>query len=106
MRLVLFLSVDMSLVVIVELLGRYGTVHPCGLLSHTLRMQLICAPLTMPESGVKEERDAKLTTQQALPMIARFIKAKSSWTCTKDISRVCVGRGGVSASSQFSRDIP
>ena len=88
MSRVLFLSVSLPLVVVVWLLGRYGTVHPCGILSHTLRMQLLRATLAMPETGTKEELDAKLATHLALPMIDRFIRGKSSLTCTKGLYRV------------------
>ena len=90
MRRVLFLSVSLPLVVVVGVLGRYGTVSPCGILSHTLKMQLIRATLAQPETGTKEELDAKLATHLALPMIDRVIKAKSPWTCIKGLYRVWV----------------
>ena len=89
-RLLLLLSVSLALLIVVGLLGRYGTVHPCGILSYMLRMQLIRATLAPPETGKKEELDAKRATQQVLPMIDRFIKTKSSWTCTKGLYRVWV----------------
>ena len=62
-RLLLFLSVSLPLLVVVGLLGRYGTMHPCSILSHTLRMQLTRATRAMPETGTKEELDAKHATQ-------------------------------------------
>lgn len=84
-RLVLFLFVGIPLLAIVGLLGRYRTVHLCGILSYTLRMQLIRSTLAMPETGTKEELDAKRATPQALLMIERFIQSKSSWTYTKGL---------------------
>src|SRR5262245_53006141 len=90
MKHVYIWSVGIPLLVIVGLVGRYGTMHPCGILSHTLRMQLIRATLARKEGGTKEELNARLATQEALPMIDFFIRAKSPWTCTKGLYRVWV----------------
>lgn len=68
MKLALLLSVSLPLLISMGLLGRYGTVHPCGILSHTLKAQLLRATLALPETATKEELDAKRATQHALPM--------------------------------------
>ncbi len=106
MRRVLFLSVSLPLVVVVGVLGRYGTVSPCGILSHTLKMQLIRATLAQPETGTKEELDAKLATHLALPMIARHQGKVALDVHQGALSCVGERRRGVPASSRPSGDIP